>query len=848
MKKTLLFFCLLSYGLINAQETPYNSSKEQFLETLFNSGKTYAEIEAEGDKYFRTLYPGLSRTELCEGEHRDGVFVKYQRWKSFWKYYLNSDGTLADFSSRDQLDIQKSFRSAECSNFDFQVSWENISHESGLGWGADLGKVSCMAFHPTDQNIFYVGAAWGGLWKTLNGGQTYELLNDNLPLSAISSIVIDPNNPERIAVALGELHWYNPSSIGVFVSEDGGQNFSPTSINWPLNDDNRIFYMDQDPTDGQRILIASSEGLLETNDFFNSYTSLYNLEMHSVKFSRTSPGTIHAGGRSGQFYRSTDNGNSFNLQADFGDDHVRIAVPLNNVNGTNRVVAAMGTSIYISEDNGASFADHELPDNESNVVIEFAGNDNQLNLGHYSLFSFEIDDPLNEFTPLTDGYIYNNLPYAHVDQRNVFTNPLEPGAVYFCNDGGITRSNIFQNEITNLSDGLIITQFYDIAVSQSDENGLAGGTQDNGSFYRLNDGSWIHGLGGDGMGQEIDPEDSGIRYSSVQFGILHKWENGALTNIKPPQESEAGAWETPFKLDPNDPSRVLIAFDSVYVSEDRGDNWTVLGGSLGSGNLNELAIAPSNSERVYVTRSSTVFVKSENSDQWIARPSPVNQWITDIEVDEYDEDVVYISYGGYSGAFGLWGGYNEGDKVYRSTDAGLTWSNISGNLPDLPVMSLELYYGSSGGIFIGMHGAVYYSSDPESGEWQKYGCLPATGITDIEIQYNTNSIFVGTHGRGIFKSPIEFNVNSIEEENPMEMSLYPNPTTDKLTVLLDQLEMSNTSIQLTDISGRLVIAPIELFSNDKIEVDCSRLASGHYFISIIQSDQTKISSSFKVTN
>ncbi len=105
------------------------------------------------------------------------------------------------------------------------------------------------------------------------------------------------------------------------------------------------------------------------------------------------------------------------------------------------------------------------------------------------------------------------MPQIHVDQRNVFLNPLEPDAVYYCNDGGLYRYQISTDVFTNLSDGLAITQYYDIAVAQTDANVVGGGSQDNGNVFRDSNGNWRqYAPTGDGINQEIDPTDADTRY------------------------------------------------------------------------------------------------------------------------------------------------------------------------------------------------------------------------------------------------------------------------------------------------------------------------------------------------
>ena len=109
------------------------------------------------------------------------------------------------------------------------------------------------------------------------------------------------------------------------------------------------------------------------------------------------------------------------------------------------------------------------------------------------------------------------------------------------------------------------------------------------------------------MGQDIDPNNSNVRFWSYQYGSMRRWTNGNNTGIAPPGEDSNGAWETPFKLDPNNPDRLLAGFRAVWASDDQGDNWYQVGDPISnSNNLHQLAIAPSNAEKIYASRSSNV--------------------------------------------------------------------------------------------------------------------------------------------------------------------------------------------------------------------------------------------------
>ena len=824
---------LLSSSFSISQTIEENAiSTEDYLSELFASGQRFEDITFQADNYFSTKYPDLAPYELTIGEHRDGNFVKYQRWKSFWKNHLNPDGTLGDFTKASHSDSRSS-RDVECTGDEYLVEWTNSNYSSNMGWQIDQGRTSAMAFHPTDPNTYWVGAAFGGLWKTTNGGSSYTLLNDDLPLAAISGIAIDPDNPDNIAISLSDIVWYGPSGIGIYVSNDGGVTFEQSGPSWELNENVRIYYMDQDPNNGNRIMIATNDGLFKTEDFFETFDLVSTTNMRHVTFSQSVPDLVFAGSSNGRFYRSTDGGDSFGLVTDFGDGHVRIAVPLASA-GSDRVVATNGSNLQLSTDNGMSFTTVSLP--ESNMVIEFEpGSEDILNVGNFEVY--RSNNFGTSFNVLTHWYGDGGLPWIHVDQRNIFVNPLQDDYVYFCNDGGIFRYDNDASVFANLSSDLIITQYYDIAVSQTEEMVLGAGSQDNGNVYREDDGSWDrYAQTGDGMGQEIDPENAGTRYWSYQYGAIRRWEAGFNTNIAPPGEDGAGAWETPFKIDPNNSNALFIGYQNVYYSSNQGDSWTTVGGTVSSsGDLQQLAIAPSNSDQLYATEWNNFYAKAAGSDSWDEYSTPINQYISDLEVDFEDEEVVYISYSGY----------NDGDKVYRSDNGGISWVNISDNLPNLPIRSLELYDNGQGGIFVGTYGAIYYR-DNTMDEWVKFGCLPNTEVSDIEIQYFTNRIFAGTHGRGIFEADLEFAIANNEDfsAGATQLVMYPNPATNNVSIKAKVGALEGSTLKVTDLLGKELQLPYQMVDGE-IKVDCSSLSAGNYVLQVINAEGTQ--SDFKLT-
>ena len=398
----------------------------------------------------------------------------------------------------------------------------------------------------------------------------------------------------------------------------------------------------------------------------------------------------------------------------------------------------------------------------------------------------------------------------HVDQRNAFINPLQPDRIYLCNDGGVYTVDVNTNQFTNLSNGLIITQFFDIAVAQSTPDVMSGGSQDNGNVF-LDGGQWTRAAPtADGMMQAINQQDADIRYNAIQVGTIFRFIDGSRVNISnniPEGSGGNGEWVTPFMLDPNDPETIYAAYKKVFKSEDQGNTWEAISGSLANNrNLDLLAVAPSNSEKIYAVENfgvvtgdlfgfghsqSILYVKSTTDNSWTSITLPVTEAVEDIMVHPEDENQVYITLGGYT----------NGHKVFKSVDGGDNWENISGALPNVPTTAIARYAGPPEVFFVGTDAGVYYLEETIE-DWALAGNFPHTYITDIEIQESESLIRVGTHGRGIFEgelNPDVVNIDELEGASQDCYTIFPNPT--KAVVDIKGLP-ANTTTRLYDGTGK----------------------------------------------
>jgi photosystem II stability/assembly factor-like uncharacterized protein len=728
------------------------------IQSILGSDINFEKVCKKADSYFEQKHPNLSPKDLARGEHRDGEFVKYMRWRNYWSTALNPDGTLGDFAAYHQSSPLKS----NSNDLYDDIEWTNISNNQFIRLQISMGRTSALAFHPTDSNIFYVGAAIGGVWKTEDGGETYIPLGDDLPYLAVSSIVVDQENPDIIYVSLGNHVLGGLPSIGVYKSVDGGLTWGATGLTFPISDNTRIYWLAADPNDSSTILAATQRGLYKTTDGFDTFNRVTTQTCVQAHYKFGDSNVVYLGTNNGQFYKSTDGADSFRLIDDFGTSTVRIALTADD---PDKVVVTHAATLNVSTDSGDSFP-VVLSTPESSNVQHTAINPQDANdylTGFFELFR-STDGGAN-YEKVFDWLGRGGLPVVHVDMRNTYVNPLQDDRVYFCHDGGVDAFNVVTGEFINLSDGLIITQFYDIGVSQSDPSVVSGGSQDNGSMYRDQFGVWDDLAGtGDGMVSEIDPSNEKTIYWEFQFGAMRRFNGTSNVNISPPGEDGEGDWITPYRLDPNNSNRIIVGYRNVYESLDQGNTWTSISNQLANGaNLTQVAIAESNGDRVYAINGTNLFVKETDSNDWTTKRLPIGS-ITDLEVNPSDMDRIMITAGGYT----------DGFKVFSSDDGGDTWTNISGDLPNVRFGAVEYFRDIPNAVFIGSEAGVYYRDD-NSPQWISYGQLPNTRINDIEIQYRSKMIRVGTFGRGVLEAPISIincDESSLDQDNDGVCDLF----------------------------------------------------------------------------
>lgn len=339
--------------------------------------------------------------------------------------------------------------------------------------------------------------------------------------------------------------------------------------------------------------------------------------------------------------------------------------------------------------------------------------------------------------------------YAHADHHALRMPTAAPGRIYSANDGGMDVSEDSGEHWQNRSGGLAVTMFYDIDVAQTDARLYGGGAQDNGTLI-TKDGvacDFSELLGGDGGWMVVDPKEAGHIYASWQYGGMYRFRNGSARKVSPPFKPEdmGGVWMVYITFDPNDQNVVFTGNQRIYRTRNDGLSWEALTPSLDESPISAIEVAPANSKAVYVATENGGFFRSlDGGATWsanLASPELPQVTITRIETDPADAKTVYATVSNF--------GHSH---VFRSTDAGATWADIDGGkLPDAPHHALlirpdapkELYVGNDAGVFMTNDGGL---------TWQNVTAnLPNVMVVDLVYHTPSKTLLAATYGRSIWK-------------------------------------------------------------------------------------------------
>ena len=542
-----------------------------------------------------------------------------------------------------------------------EATWPtNVPIILSNGKNRGVGRINAIAFDPYDQNIIYVGSPGGGFWKSIDGGANWVTTSDDLPVLGVSSIAVDPNNTDIIYIATGDANASDTYSIGVLKSIDQGDTWSTTGLSYNVSANKRVNKILINPNNTDSVFAATNTNIMLSVDGGISWNNCAPLgRWRDIEFMPGNPNIVYAAKQSSggsNVYRSLDGGGNWSIinngVASSGKYRPLIAVTPINPNVIYALYSASDYSfhgIYKSIDGGDNWS---LQSNSPNILgrdtdgtgtggqswydlsLGVSNNDeNHLFVGGINLWE-STDGGANWTIEASSGN--GNYAYMHVDQHCLEFHPIT-NVPYAGNDGGLYKYLDNLNNWIDISDGLEISQFYKLGLSESNASRLIAGAQDNGTEM-LTNGVWDAVRGADGMECAIDPYDEDLLYSSSQYGGLRKSFNGGNNwdNIKP--VSYDGAWVTPYKIHPNNNNMIVAGYDEVYLSLTSGAVWDSISYNVSGGqSVRTIALAPSNEDYIYAATYSRLMKTTNSGQSWTSiKPGLPNYNISDVTVSDND--------------------------------------------------------------------------------------------------------------------------------------------------------------------------------------------------------------------
>jgi photosystem II stability/assembly factor-like uncharacterized protein len=673
-----------------------------------------------------------------------------------------------------------------------------------------------IAVNPSNYAEFYVGAASGGVWKTVNAGASFQPVFDTQGSYSIGWVAIDPKRPNIVWVGTGERNSQRSVAYGdgVYKSEDGGRSWT----NVGLKSSEHIGRIVIDPKDGDTVYVAAQgplwapggdRGLYKTTDGGRTWNQVLkiseNTGVSDVVIDPRNPDVIVAasyqrrrsfsafidGGPESAIHRSTDGGKTWKkITAGLPDEQLgRIGLAISPVQPdilyANVEAANRKGGIFRSIDNGVTWEKRTDYNAGAMYYGDIFADPKNVERVYTPDVIFQVSDD--------GGKTMHSLGQRnmHVDNHIIWVDPSNPSHMMVGNDGGLYRS--FDGAATWMFfENLPLAQYYDVDVDNAVPfYNVYGGLQDNNSLggpsrtrsqHGIMNQDWFVTQGGDGFVSRVDPEDPNTIYAELQHGVLVRYDKrtGERIGIQP-QEAKGGPparwnWDSPFIISPHSHTRLYFGAQMLYRSDDRGNSWKAVSPDLTRqidrntlammgrvwgpdavakntstalyGNISAIAESPRKEGLIYVGTDDGLVQVTDNAGANWRKPDripgvPANGYIARIRASQHDANTVYVAVENHQhGDFAPY--------LLKSTDAGFTWTSIVGDLPARgSVYAIAEDHVDPRLLFAGTEFGAYWSKD--SGQhWSKIAGLPTIAVREIAIQKRENDLVLGTFGRGVY--------------------------------------------------------------------------------------------------
>ncbi len=777
----MIRYFLLSALLLMATDL-FSQSEPEWFKMMNADNPNFFEVEEAYESFY------------ADNDFKKNRFTQdHKRWVREIEKFVQPNGRIQIPAGRyeDKLSQFQEARSAQRGG----PQWQPIgpfhvdTDAPGNSYAPGFTRFNTVEQDPVNGQIVYAGTATTGLWKSTDKGFNWQCITYDMPLTHIRSICISHANNNHV--------WFG-SGNNIFRSTDGGQNFTATGITGgdPGND---IWEIKMHPTDANILLAAASDGWLRSTDGGANWVELLDEYFYEIDFHPNNGSIVYGLKRDGDknyFMRSVDAGQSFititsgapNPDLNNGEHNRRSEIAVTPA-AINRVYwLAPGSAdggdglygFYVSEDAGLSFefrccgtGPGGVADPVTNPNIMDWAADGSDNGGQYYYdlgLAVSATDPdkiytagINIWYSEDGGYNFTNnhhwtwgggIGYVHADVHDL---KIYGNDFWAVSDGGIFHSTDGGVNFTDKTRDIHGTEIWGWGAGFREGYVQACGTYHNGTLLLNNDvwDGWLHVWGGDQYDGFVNPVEKNLVYAD--------W--AGMSKIRLPQDASTAPTGGSFNrgvnnfsyhdFHPNNPYGIFVPDgNSLWKTMDGSNSWTEVK-DFGE-EVRSIRIAPSNPDVIYTSTKigywdDARIWRSDDAGVTWSEISP-NGSLTgghawrgfDLTVDGGNPMIVWVSIAGT----------HVGNNVLKSTNGGQSWADISDNLPNTEVQDIVHHIGTDGGVYIGTSGAVYYRNNSMN-EWMSYSNgLPQSYTRTLQVWYNGGKLFNATDGRGVFEIPL----------------------------------------------------------------------------------------------
>ena len=567
-----------------------------------------------------------------------------------------------------------------------------------IGTAATAGRITDIEGNPRDSRVIYIGTAGGGVWKTTNGGITFQPIFDRYTMS-IGCIELDPNDPDTVWVGTGETNMRNTTSVGdgLYKSTDGGRSWTRVGFEnservaevridprnsdvvyacvfghlWNDNEERGVYKSEDGGKTWERLLYVDEKTGCIDLEIDPQQPDLLYAAMWQV---RRWPWFFKSGGPGSNLYRSEDGGRTWRPireglpSGDLG--RIEIALAPSRPATLYAIVEAKETALYRSDDTGlhwrriyTGLGVQFRPFYMANLVVDPRDHNRIYNPSFFLQVS---ENGGKSFTSPMVGGTFAFGGGVHGDNQALWIDPARPEHMLLGTDGGVYVSYNRGGNWKFLQN-LPVSQFYHVSVDDAEPYHVCGGLQDNGSWcgvsrtfspLGIQNKDWFNVGGGDGFYVAFDPTDPTIVYNSWQGGRLqwHSLKTGETRDIMPrPAPGEPPYrfnWNAAFALSPSHPGRIYYGAQFLFRSDDRGQTWEKISPDL--------------------TTNDPAKQRQEESGGLTPDNTTAENHCTiyDIAESPLDENLIWVC--------------TDDGNLQVTEDGGKTWTNVAARIPGLP--------------------------------------------------------------------------------------------------------------------------------------------------------------------